>query len=88
MENVEKKIKHTLCVKEEVTVTGVSSVISLGEKEVRLALTDKCLTLTGRNFCADKLSLEEGTLVLSGETESIRYTPKTSAKGLLKRLFK
>ena len=88
MEQNVSKSKHSLTIRDLTTVTGVKSVVSLGEKEVRLALEEKTLTLVGHAFSAENLSLEEGTLVLSGEVESLRYGAKTEAKGLLKHLLK
>ena len=88
MENVFANKKHTLTIKDVTTVTGVKSVIAVGEKEVRLALEGKRLTLTGNGFSAEKLSLEEGTLVLSGEVLSLRYSSAAEPKSLLKRIFK
>ena len=86
-QNIEKS-KHTLSIRDVTCVTGVTSVISLGEKEVRLAVGNKSLLLQGRAFSAEKLSLEEGVLVLSGEIESLRYTAKADAKSFWKKLFK
>ena len=44
--------------------------------------------MTGKDFSAEKLSLEEGVLVLSGEVVTVRYASKTEEKSLLKRFFK
>ena len=88
MENTAINKKHSLTIKDVTTVTGVKAVVALGEKEVRLALSDKRLALTGNGFSAEKLSLEEGTLVLAGEVVSVRYFTTAEAKSVLKRLFK
>ena len=88
MENPIQKKSHSLCIKGETTVTGVTQVVSLEEKEVRLAIGERTLVLTGEGFSAEKLSLEEGVLVLGGEVISARYADKAQAKSLLKRLFK
>jgi len=88
MENTAFSKKHSLTVKEVTTITGVKSVIAIGEKEVRIALENKTLALTGNGFSAEKLSLEEGTLVLSGEVVSVRYLSAEGPKGVMKRLFK
>jgi len=88
METTAMNRKHSLTVKDTTTVTGVKSVIALGEKEVSLALENKRLTLTGNGFSAEKLSIEDGTLVLSGEVISVRYTSAAEPRSVLKRLFK
>ena len=82
------KRSHSLTIKGTTTITGVTQVISLEEKEVRVAIGDKTLSLTGVGFAADKLSIEEGLLVLNGEVREVRYLARQEAKGLLKRLFK
>ena len=88
MENAVSNKKHSLTIKDVTTVTGVKSVVAVGEKEVRLALDNKRLTLTGNGFSAEKLSLEEGTLVLAGEVVAVRYFSAAEPKSVLKRLFK
>ena len=79
---------HSLVIKSETTITGVTQVISLEEKEVRVAIGDRQLLLVGVGFGAERLSIEEGVLVLSGEVREVKYALKQEAKGLLKRLFK
>ena len=87
MENNNRK-PHSLLIKGETTVTGVTQVVAIEEKEVRVVVGDRLLVLTGSGFGAEKLSIEEGLLILSGEVISVRYAAKTEAKGFLKRLFK
>ena len=82
------KRAHSLTIKGNTTITGVTQVISLEEKEVRVAIGDKSLCLTGVGFAAEKLSIEEGMLVLNGEVREVRYLARQDARGLLKRLFK
>ena len=88
MEQTTAKRSHSLCIKSDTTVTGVTQVVEIGEKEVRVAVGDKTLTLTGNGFNAEKLSLEEGLLVLSGEVSAVKYADKAEAKSFLKKLFK
>ena len=89
MERVESgKKSHSVTIKEETTVGGITQVISVGEKEIRLAVGERLLTLTGNDFRAEKLSLDEGIMVIKGEVTSLKYGSKTEAKGILKKLFK
>jgi len=87
MENSVKSL-HSLTIKEKITVTGLKSVVSLGDKEVKLALDGRYLFLTGDGFSAERLSVEEGVLVLAGEVSSLKYSSAIGAKSVLKRLFK
>ena len=88
MENPTIKKTHSLLIKGETTITGIKQVISLEEKEVKVSLGEKTLLLTGSAFNAEKLSVEEGILVLSGEVETVKYASAQEAKSIIKRLFK
>ena len=88
MENVVQKKTHSLCIKGETTVTGLTQVVSLEEKEVKLIVGERTLVLSGKDFFAEKLSVEDGVLVLKGEVEAVKYGSKSEPKSLLKRLFK
>ena len=87
MENTQKTA-HSLCIKGVTTVTGVTQVVSVEEKEVRLVVGERSLVLTGKGLSAERLSLEEGVLVLGGEVSTVRYTEKPEPRGVLKRIFK
>lgn len=87
MENTVKRA-HSLTIKEGAVVTGVTQVVSLGEREVRLRIGDRQLCLTGEGFSAERLSVEEGVLVLGGDVREVKYLARQEAKSLLKRLFK
>ena len=82
------KKTHSVSIKDGATVTGVTQVISVGEKEVSLSVGQRTLTLSGSGFSAEKLSLEEGVIVIKGEVHALKYGTSTDAKGLLKKLFK
>ena len=89
MENVGSiKKPHAVTIKDGATVTGVTQVVAVGEKEVCLSVGEKTLVLTGNGFFAEKLSIEEGILVLKGEVTALKYSSAPSAKGFLKKLFK
>lgn len=88
MELTTQKKTHSLLIKGETAITGVSEVVSIEEKEIRLIVGEKTLLLTGRGFHAQKLSVEEGTLLLSGEVECVKYGERAEAKSFLKRLFR
>ena len=87
MDNTQKRA-HSLCIKGETTVTGVTRILSIDEKEAHLAVGERSLLLTGRDLHAEKLSLEEGVLVLSGEITTVKYSEKSEPKSILKRIFK
>ena len=43
MEQIAQKKLHSLCIKGETTVTGVTQVIALEDREVKLAVGEKTL---------------------------------------------
>ena len=82
------KKAHAVTIKDGATVTGVTQVVAVGEKEVVLAVGSRTLTLTGNDFSAEKLSIEEGVIVIKGEVSALKYSSAADAKGFLKKLFK
>ena len=79
---------HSVTIKDGATVTGVTQVIGVGEREVTLKVGERTLILTGEGLSAEKLSIEEGIIVINGEVTGLKYASAADAKGLLKRLFK
>ena len=79
---------HAVTIKDGATVTGVTQVIAVGEKEITLGVGSRTLVLTGNGFSAEKLSIEEGVIVVKGEVVSLKYVNGADAKGFLKKIFK
>ena len=79
---------HSVIIKDGATVTGVTQVIGVGEREVTLKVGERTLILTGEGLFAEKLSIEEGSIIISGEVTSLKYASAADAKGFLKKLFK
>lgn len=91
MENIKEiKVKktHTLTISNKITVTGLENVISMGEKEVEIALSNNILVLSGNGFSALHLDVEEGTLILAGELIALKYAHSSAKEGFFKRLLK
>jgi sporulation protein YabP len=73
--------------KNKVTVTGVHSVVNMNERMAVLAIDGGTLTVKGSGIVLNKLSVDDGNLILEAQSiESASYTGKGSP--LLKRLFK
>jgi len=70
-------------------MVGVTDIDSFSEESV-IAYTDYGeVCITGHNLHVDKLSIESGQLMLTGQIDSVAYydsTPKE--RGFLSRLFK
>ena len=69
-------------------LSGVEGVINLTETEAGVIMAGDILEIKGINLKAEKLSVETGELVLTGEFISFKYQEKREKKGLIKRIFK
>lgn len=69
-------------------ICGVESVINLNETDVAIMLCGEVLVIKGTDIKADKLSVETGELILTGNFTSLKYESKKEKQGFLKRIFK
>lgn len=83
-----EKRAHSLTIGTKITVTGVENVLTMSDKLVEVALADNVLVLQGTGFAPLHLSVEEGTLVLSGAMQSCRYTKQPGKESFWRRLVK
>ncbi|MDR1905891.1 MAG: YabP/YqfC family sporulation protein [Clostridiales bacterium] len=84
------KRPHTLQLErnERLTISGVLSVKSYNDKEIALILSEYILVVAGEGLNIDKLSIDDGNIVIDGAVLSLKYL-KTLEKGsFLKRLAK
>lgn len=80
---------HTLKLNEgKIEIGGVSEVISFGEKEVIFRIGERKLVIEGTGLSCESVDVEGGNAVLSGEVRALAYRTGTSAKGIIKRLFR
>ncbi len=74
------------------SVTGVEYVESFNSESIVLKTAEEILTIKGLELNVNKLSLEDGNVIVGGTVESIVYTEKgvLGAKGMgfLSKLFK
>lgn len=83
------KRSHTLHIdnQNKVTVSGVQTVLNMNEKMAVLRLDAATLTIKGSGITLNKLSVDDGNLVLEAENiDGVTYSGKGSP--ILKRLFK
>lgn len=69
-------------------ITGVESVINLTETDVAVLVDNELLIIKGNKIKAEKLSVETGELVLTGDFNNIKYENKKEKQGFFKRIFK
>ncbi len=69
-------------------ITGVKSVVNLTETDVAVLVDNDMLVIKGNKIKAEKLSVETGELVLTGDFNSFKYENKKEKQGFFKRIFK
>ena len=57
-------------------ITGVKSVVNLTETDVAVLVDNDMLVIKGNKIKAEKLSVETGELVLTGDFNSFEYENK------------
>ena len=89
MENrVLKEHKIELTNRNLLKITGIERVDAITDKEVDLVVMGGKLTILGAQLKAESLSVENGTLVISGLVEAIKYSKAKEKVGLIKKIFK
>lgn len=82
---------HTLSIenRSKASLTGVTAVDSFNEKQVQAKLGTGSIVITGDGLTVAKFNTENGTLVVDGTINEIKYSDSSGAKaaGVFKRLF-
>lgn len=86
---MENSIQHSLSLENRtnLTVSGVSDVDEFNEQELLVICDTDELLVKGELLHIEELSLDSGTLVVSGKVNSLTYSEKLSGKSVFKRLF-
>lgn len=85
--------KHTLFIEDctKLSINGIVNVESISDKEVEIKLPNGSLTIKGSNLNANKLSIEDGTIIIDCEAiSSVNYSKGNAPKEKFKfsSLFK
>ena len=88
--HLEKNKNHRLELDghELLSVSGVKSVPTFGDKEIKIQLDGESLSVTGQNLEIKLLDLEKGQIVAKGYVTGLKYSSGNIEKGMLKRIFK
>lgn len=86
--NLSKPHSITLENRKKMLLSGIVEVVSSLDKCIIAKTAENLLSVSGSGLRVEKLSLEEGTLIISGMVESFKYMPLSSSKSFFKRLFK
>lgn len=81
--------QHSLSLvnRESLTITGVTDVDEFNEQEILAICDTDELRIKGELLHIEELSIESGSLVISGKITSLAYSEKLSGSSLIKRLF-
>lgn len=82
-----KPLKHSLLIDDcrKLTVNGITNVDSISDKEVELKLSSGNLIIKGSNLNANKLSIEDGTIVIDCDAVySLTYSKGAANKQAFK----
>ena len=86
--NAKAKPEHNLMLINRIamTLSGVSEVVSVTDKQIVLKTSCGDLSINGNALNIGKLNTDSGELVISGTVDYIRYSKKKG--GLFEGLFK
>ncbi len=85
----QEQLPHELTMKErgQLTMTGVTEVVSFDETAVLLRTTLGTLTVQGRDLQLKTLSLDGGRVAVDGTISALVYEEPRAAGGWLQRLL-
>ena len=85
----EERMGHRLCLnsRENLTVTGVTEVVSFEESAVVLNTGMGTLVVQGRELQLKMLSLEGGQVAVDGHVSALLYEEPRQSGGWLRRLL-
>ena len=81
---------HSVCAdsRKKLKITGVSDVESFDEYEIVLNTTEGVLIIEGRELHMERLTLDSGEVIVTGQLDLLKYENAPVKKdGLLARLF-
>ena len=84
-----KPSEHTLTLvdRKHLTITGIDKVVSVKPDLLQVKSSAGDIVVTGQNFEVTKLDLEQHTLSLNGNFDTIKYSNNQKTP-LLKKIFK
>lgn len=83
------ELRHELCLRgcESGQISGVKEVLSFDTESIRLDTVCGHLHIKGHELHISQLSLETGSIRLSGTVDSIQYTKGSSVKAEQKKFW-
>lgn len=92
IKNISKAMPHGITMRERknMTVTGVSEIVSFDESCVILDVADCRLSIEGSGLKIESFSNDSGDVQITGLIDSVIYSGKTQTqyrRGFFKRIF-
>ena len=84
---ISKPSKITICNQTELSISGITKVISSTEKIISVIINGKVVTVEGENLTVTELNVQTGNLTANGKVNSIKYTTEKQKDGIIKRIF-
>ena len=82
------KSNLTLNNRNELSLTGIKKVRSTEPAMIIANLDNGAIIINGTNLSVQHLDIKQGTLEITGEVNSIKYTNQVSKSFSLKNMFK
>lgn len=86
--SIQKEHTLTLINRSEMTLSGVSEVVSFSDSEIVLKTSYGDILIRGNGLNIGKLNTDTGELVISGTVAFIKYTKGKNNGGLFEGLFR
>lgn len=85
---IEKQQSLVLENRSNLKIIGVEGVINLSETDAQVLVCGEVLEIKGNSLKAEKLSVETGEMIISGNIYGLKFNDKKEKKGFIKRIFK
>ena len=79
--------KITICNQSNISLNGISKVISCTEKLVSVVMNGKVVAIEGEDLTVDELNVATGVLTANGKVISLKFTTEKQKDSLIKRIF-
>lgn len=83
----QKSSKIVICNQQNISISGVSKVLSQTDKNVSAILSGKTLVIEGENLSVSQLNVESGVLNVDGKIFCVKFLGEKKKENLFKRIF-
>ena len=84
-----KQFPHSVVIqdREKISITGARDIENFDERETVLDTELGRLTIRGRDLRMERLSTDDGGLVIHGQIDALEYSSSARSGSLMARLF-